>query len=917
MSNQYSSAATLAKLFAEHDNTVLVVDAAELIVHVESASPTCIGLSVGDWTGRTLASLFDATTHQLIQTLIAQTTPDAPQSATIHADRSYALRVIAHGPDVLLTLRPLSTLAAHPAKLRAITEALPDAIYRGDGGGLRLVGYHLPDWHSPAFPLEKILHQRAETYLPSEMLSYFEAYVGLAHSTGEVQVVDYLSTLGGAARERRMELRFVPLPNQEILLLLREVTPRFETLQRLYGAEGWARDVAESVPDMIVMYLPDGEVLYMNPAGRAMLGFPHGLGPHTNFHAFVASPYLEILQRNEVALLADKPRIDPTEVILTDHDGSHIVLELRLTVSTLDTETRMLVAVGRDIGPRKQVEHALAMANLRYELLLNNTPEGLVVATLTGQIVDVNPAFCQMLGATVNEVIGRNMVHFLPSTPSRWFHHNTSDEPPIVMSNTFETVLQRGDRADVAVVINIFFIDAGDEPFLYFIVRDVTSERLLQTWLQNSANHWQVLYEIDNAILAATSYERLVQIVIDTLGKLIPADYSTMLLIDSSTHMMQLYLLPNGRHTTMSMRQMPLIETPIFETWRSGRLTNVKDLETSHHRLPQALLELLMSIGIGNYLAVPILTDEGLVGVLGLASIQNDAFSADHLALVRNVAASLAVGYQQLALKEQLRQYAANLEQKVHERTQELARLNDRLRELDQLKSMFVSDVSHELRTPVNNIGMRLHLLENDTPAQQGYHLERLKTQIHYLAALVEDILQLSRMDLGRSSITLRPVNLEAIIEGVVEANLPRAGLKNLNLLYTPPQEPCEVLGERNQLSQVVNNLVVNAINYTHAGTIHVYVRHAVDTAGLELVIEDTGMGIPEVDKPRIFERFYRGRQVAKSNIAGTGLGLAIVQEIIQIHGGRIWAEDNVPHGTRFIVWLPQFDRFPSLPDAT
>ncbi len=454
-------------------------------------------------------------------------------------------------------------------------------------------------------------------------------------------------------------------------------------------------------------------------------------------------------------------------------------------------------------------------------------------------------------------------------------------------------------------MVNSFFIDAGDEPFLYLILRDVTSERLLQEWLQNSANHWQVLYEIDNAILAATSYDRLVQIVIDALGNLIPADYCTMALFDQQTETIQFYVLPSNRPATMTIQRLPLSPALIYDTWLSGRLTNIKDLHNSHHHLPAEMLAVLTALAIENFLGVPIVTDEGLVGVLGLASCQPDAFSADHLALVRNVSASLAVGYQQLAMKEQLRQYAATLEQKVHDRTAELARLNERLRELDQLKSMFVSDVSHELRTPVNNIGMRLHLLENDTPDQQPYHLERLKIQIQYLASLIEDILQLSRMDLGRSAITMQAVNLGQIVGNIIEGNQPRAALKNITLLYQPQPDLPDILGERNQLSQVAANLVVNALNYTKEGFVEVTVRRSTDQRGVELVVADSGMGIPEEDKPRIFERFYRGRLVAKSNIAGTGLGLAIVQEIVQIHGGRIWIEDNTPTGTRFVVWLP------------
>lgn len=903
-SEKYVSPETLANLLADYDNTVLVLDATQTVVYVVSASDTCFGFDTADALGRSLQTLISGAPLDALQTHLAASTTTAESTVTLTADRDYQVRVIPHGDAMLVTFRPLSTLTTDPRELRVILESLPDALYLSNGNG-RVHGYLMPAGKDLPIGAAELQHKSLDTILPTADADYLLDAVSLALTTAEIQELSYITYLE-PSNPRRLDLRMIPLDEATLLTIVRDVSKRFGTHLQMNEIESWFQALAENIRDVIFMFMSDGGVLYMNPTARRLLGYQRGLTPQINVMDIVDPDDHAAFAEAQDCAIRGEPSADPTEIRLLSTRKTLHTVELRLAMTLMnDDKSPLLLAVGRDVGMRKQAEQTMAFANLRYSLLLNNTPEGLVVTTASGRIVEANLALCEMLGVENNDLIGRNIMDFMPSVALRWTPNHAEQAAPVVMSNSFETTIGRDGRSDIFVVVNSFFIDAGDEPFIYLIVRDVTSERLLQTWLQTAANHWQVLYEIDNAILAATSYERLVQVVIETLGRLIPCDYTTMLLFEEEQAVVQVFMQPANNDAIMSSLHLPFEDAPIFGAWRTGRLTHVKGIHTSHHRLPNVLIALLAEFGIDDYLAVPIVTDKGLMGVIGLGSVEQDTFLADHLALIRNVSSSLAVGYQQLALKDQLRQYAANLEQKVIERTQELAHLNDRLRELDQLKSIFVSDVSHELRTPVNNIEMRLHLIENDTPDQQAYHLERLKAQIQYLGQLVEDILQLSRLDLGRSAITLQPVNLDRITESVVDANLPRASLKNLRLQYQPMRDVPSVLGERNQLAQVINNLVVNAINYTPDGDVLVYLRYTDDLLGLELVVEDTGIGVPDEDKPRIFERFFRGRGVAKSNIPGTGLGLGIVQEIVLIHNGEIRVEDNQPKGARFIMWLP------------
>jgi signal transduction histidine kinase len=265
----------------------------------------------------------------------------------------------------------------------------------------------------------------------------------------------------------------------------------------------------------------------------------------------------------------------------------------------------------------------------------------------------------------------------------------------------------------------------------------------------------------------------------------------------------------------------------------------------------------------------------------------------------------LAVAIQNTRLLDQTRRHTEELEQRVVERTRELAEANLRLTELDQLKSKFVSDVSHELRTPIANLKLYVELLQRGSAEKRAHYLTVLKQQAGRLTQLIEDILNLSRLELGGGRVTFGPVNLNYIVDQVVTAHQPRAEATGLTLTFAPGLDLPPVRGEVNQLAQVVTNLLVNALNYTLEGAVRVSTFQTTQEACLQ--VKDTGIGIDSEDLPNVFDRFYRGRRSQRSETPGTGLGLAIVKEIVDVHDGRIEVNSQVKQGTTFKVWLPLF----------
>ena len=228
-------------------------------------------------------------------------------------------------------------------------------------------------------------------------------------------------------------------------------------------------------------------------------------------------------------------------------------------------------------------------------------------------------------------------------------------------------------------------------------------------------------------------------------------------------------------------------------------------------------------------------------------------------------------------------------------------------KELDRIKDIFVADVSHELRTPTTNITLYLELLENAPESKKEEYIKVLKEQTLLLRKLVEDILDLSRLAIGKTKkIDFSPVDLNLIVSQSITANLPSALMAGIDLQFEASQNLPFLKGEINHITRVVNNLIGNAINYTSLGFVHVRTYQQDHFVCLE--VQDSGLGISEEDLPHIFERFYRGQNVRQTKQHGTGLGLAIVNEIVDMHGGHIQVESEVNKGSTFRVCFPIFE---------
>jgi signal transduction histidine kinase len=235
----------------------------------------------------------------------------------------------------------------------------------------------------------------------------------------------------------------------------------------------------------------------------------------------------------------------------------------------------------------------------------------------------------------------------------------------------------------------------------------------------------------------------------------------------------------------------------------------------------------------------------------------------------------------------------------------ELERQNHQLRQLDRLKDEFVALVSHELRTPLTSIRGYLELINEDTNLtdEQTRFLETIDRNAQRLQRVVGDLLFVAQVEAGKLSLEVSAVDLNAIAEEAVHAAQPSAAAKEIALTLEVDELPV-IQGDRARLAQVLDNVVSNAIKFTPSGGA-VSVTTRLLPGEVEVVISDTGMGIPSDELPLLFQRFFRAERATSGAIPGTGLGLAIAKAIVTGHGGRIRVESEDGAGATFRVTLP------------
>ncbi|OGX36636.1 MAG: hypothetical protein A3G91_03835 [Omnitrophica WOR_2 bacterium RIFCSPLOWO2_12_FULL_50_9] len=246
-------------------------------------------------------------------------------------------------------------------------------------------------------------------------------------------------------------------------------------------------------------------------------------------------------------------------------------------------------------------------------------------------------------------------------------------------------------------------------------------------------------------------------------------------------------------------------------------------------------------------------------------------------------------------------------------RNEDLELLNKKLKDLYEVQKEFTSTVSHELRTPLASIKTAIDILMSGTPgtmsADQKNILEKAGRNVNRLKNLIDDILDLSKMESGKAAFNFERHDINKIIEEVADLQEPVARREGLFIKKELDAAIPPIFLDRNKIVQVLDNLLHNAIKFTKEGGIVVLSTNKKEQNHIVVCVRDTGIGIKEEDRERVFEKFQQLGDPATRGEGGTGLGLSICREIIVRHGGKIWAESEYGQGSSFYFILPIEER--------
>jgi signal transduction histidine kinase/DNA-binding response OmpR family regulator len=351
---------------------------------------------------------------------------------------------------------------------------------------------------------------------------------------------------------------------------------------------------------------------------------------------------------------------------------------------------------------------------------------------------------------------------------------------------------------------------------------------------------------------------------------------------------------------------VPIDDLPyLAHMYESGQPVVIPHTEAS-----SMWINLTETRSVRSYVGAPIRPKGRVLGFINLESATPDFFTPADAERLQIFTDQASVAVENAQLYDRIHRHADELEQRVTERTRELAEANKQLKELDRMKDEFLANMSHELRTPLNAIlGLseamqeQVHGSVND---KQMRALLSIEESGRHLLSLITDILDLCKIGVGKLTLEFGVVSVEAVCQASLRMIKQAAHSKRLQVSYTVDSTVTTLLADERRLKQILVNLLSNAVKFTpEGGSIGLDVGGEAEKQVMHFTVWDTGLGIAREDMPRLFQPFVQLDSSLSRQHPGTGLGLALVYRMTEMHGGAVAVQSEVGSGSRFTISLP------------
>jgi PAS domain S-box-containing protein len=572
----------------------------------------------------------------------------------------------------------------------------------------------------------------------------------------------------------------------------------------------------------------------------------------------------------------------------------------------------------------KRTQEALRESEASFRLLFSSNPHPMwVYDVATMQFLEVNDAAVAQYGYSREEFLRMRI---------------TDIRPPEDVPGLEEVVASTAEEANQGVRRHagrwrhrlkdhqVRDVDIVSHPLEFAGRRASLVVAIDVTELRQYAERLDILHEIDRAIIAGRPLVEIAEAVLRRLRPLLGVPRAIVNLFDLAAGQAE-WLVAAGRrrmHLGSGVR-FPLALMGDVEALRRGELQiiDVASLPPS----PDA--EALRASGVHVYMVVPMIAGGELIGGLSFGGATG-VFPPEQVSIAQEAAAQLAIAISQARLYERVARHAEELEQRVQERTRELSGVNAQLEQeigerrraeaeadrANRAKSEFLSRMSHELRTPLNSIIGFAQLIEVETQgADQRESVEQILKGGRHLLGLINEVLDLARIEAGALSISLEPVSVAEVVRTAIDLIRPQADARGIGVLAASVPVDYYARADRQRLQQVLLNLLSNAVKYNREGGA-VRVAYEDGRSGrLRLTVSDTGGGIAPELIDRLFKPFER-LGADRTAIEGSGLGLALSQRLVEAMGGTLTAQSTVGQGTTFTVELQRADGSPARDEA-
>ncbi len=393
------------------------------------------------------------------------------------------------------------------------------------------------------------------------------------------------------------------------------------------------------------------------------------------------------------------------------------------------------------------------------------------------------------------------------------------------------------------------------------------------------------ILEVSRELTSTVALEPLLEKIVSMAAELTGSEGGSILLLDTRTGELRFCAASGDQSRRLAPIPVPIEGSIAGAVLASGEPLIVCDAQAD----PRHYGEVGQRIGmeVRSLLAAPLQIKERCIGVLEVVNKgEGRGFSQEDVETLMALAAQAAVAIENARLVEALR------------------RAYERLGELDRLKSDFIAIASHELRTPLSLILLYAAVLREELGDRAGTQLDAVLRAAMSLRHIIDTMLNLSYLETGQMEVVPTRFDMRAEVRGACSDYEALAETNGLTLTADLPDVAVPIQADREKVRVVLDNLISNAVRFTPSGG-----RVTVGVCGrgdeVEVSVADTGVGIPPQELERIFDRFYQVEDHMIRRHGGMGLGLSIVKGLVELHGGRVWAESVPGQGSRFVVVLP------------